>query len=84
MSGGFLVNSTAYDAFAITKSDTADIVGPPTRGVYVGGTGDVVAVMQEKGNTVTFTAVPAGSILPIAVTRINATGSTATALVGLR
>lgn len=68
-------------AAAITPSDTVALPGGTTRGVYVGGAGNVVALIG--GAAVTFTEVPAGSILPVAATRVNATGTTATALVAL-
>jgi len=75
---------------AITPSDTVDI-GETTpddgkatapQAVYVGGTGNVVAVMGD-GTTGTFTGVPAGTVLPITPIRINSTSTTATALVAL-
>ena len=50
--------------------------------IYVGSLGDVTAVRQD-GVAVTFVAVPAGTRLPIAVRRINATGTTAMNLVAL-
>ena len=49
-----------------------------SRGIYVGGTGNISAVMAGDGATVVFTAVPAGVILPIRCTQINASGTTAT------
>lgn len=71
------------DAVAITPSDTVDIKsGQFTRGLYVGGAGTIVAVMGNN-TAVTFANAVAGSVLPIRVTRINATGTTATSLVGL-
>lgn len=74
--------SPAWDAAAITTSDTVSITGAPTRAVYVGGAGNVVALMAS-GSVVTFTGVPAGTVLPIRVDRINATSTTATSLVAL-
>jgi hypothetical protein len=68
--------------FAITPSNSVDFT-LPTRGVYVGVTGDVVAV-DLQDNAVTFTAVQAGCILPIRAKRINSTDTSATGLVGLR
>lgn len=53
-----------------------------TRGVYVGGTGNLVAVMEDD-STCLFSAIPAGTILPIQCKRINSTSTTATLLVGL-
>lgn len=70
------------EPFAITPSDTVNFSRETHGGIYVGGTGDVVAVLYD-GSTVTFTAVPAGTILPVRAIRVNATGTTATNLVGL-
>lgn len=78
----------AYNrCIAVTTSDTVDL-SPWTQQklltgmVYVGTSapGNVVAVAPD-GSTVTFTAPPVGAQLPIAVRRINATGTTAAALV---
>jgi hypothetical protein len=65
---------------AVTKSDSTVV---NFRALYVGGTGDV-AVTAEDGNDVTFESVPAGSILPISVTKVLSTGTTATKIVGLK
>ena len=66
---------------AVTPHDSTNL-GDLTRSIYVGGAGNVVAVM-DNGNAVTFYNVPAGSILPIRVQRINATNTTATNIVAL-
>ena len=66
---------------AITPSDTVDLPRV-TGGILVGSTGNVAAVMQNNV-AVTFTALTAGTMLPIAAKRINATGTTATGLVAL-
>lgn len=68
---------------AITTSDTVDFAEGLTGAVWVGGAGNVVAVMQNN-ITGTFTGVTAGAVLPIAARRINATSTTATNLVALR
>lgn len=73
-------NSFEYAA-AITPSDTVSLTGV-TRAVYVGGTGNITAVMSN-GDVVLFTAVPVGTVLPIRCTRINTTATTATALVAM-
>jgi len=65
---------------AITPSDTVD---QQYAGIYVGGAGNV-SVIMESGDTVTFTAPPVGTILPIRVKRVRATATTATLLIGLQ
>jgi hypothetical protein len=68
-------------ARAAAPSDATDEPAGIFTGVYVGGAGNVVVV--SGGVAVTFTAPPVGSIVPIRGSRINATGTTATALVVL-
>lgn len=67
--------------FAVTPDNANDLT-IQTRGLYVGGTGDV-KVTSITGDVVTFVGVPAGMVLPIRVKRVWATGTTATAIVGL-
>lgn len=50
------------------------------RGVYVGGAGNVDLVPIGGGSAVTFTAVPAGTILPVMAQQV-AGSSTATGIV---
>jgi len=76
---GNLNVSITYEA--VTPSDSTDLT-TLARAIYVGGAGNVVAV-QHDGTAVTFTAVPAGTVLPIAIRRINSTSTTATAIVAL-
>jgi len=72
------------NAFAITPSDVTQLAG--VVGLWIGGTGTVVVEMlnpESAAATVTFSAVPAGVILPISVRRVlAATG--ATLILGLR
>ena len=72
----------ALNYVAITPHDTTDFDGFVTRGIYVGGAGDVV-VVDHLGNAVTFSSVPAGTILPIRARRVNSTSTTATNMVAL-
>ena len=69
------------DGSAVTPSDST-VLSPPFRGLYVAATG-VVVVTTLGGTDVTFTGVPAGSILPIVGTKVRATGTTATGIVAL-
>lgn len=65
-------------AETITPSDTVNLETPSV--VYVGTTGNV-RVNTAQGDTVTFTGVPAGAVIPVQVTRVWATGTTATNMV---
>ena len=67
-------------AAAVTPSDSADI--PVTDALYIGGAGAVV-VITVNGDTVTFSAVPVGTILPIAASRVKSTSTTATLILAL-
>lgn len=73
-------------AGTITTSDTT---AQTWDAIYVGGQtgssadGDV-KVDMEGGGTVTFKSVPVGTTLPVRCTRVYATGTTATNLVGMR
>ena len=75
-------------AAAVTPSNTVDIPsvsgGTSNNGcvLYVGGAGDL-KVDTVGGDAVTFVAVPAGSFIPVQVTRVYSTGTTATSIVAL-
>lgn len=71
----------AGDGFAITPNDGTDLT-KDAAGIYVGVTGNIV-LNTAKGMTLTFVAVPAGTILPIDTRRVLATGTTATNLIAL-
>jgi hypothetical protein len=65
----------------ITPSDATTFTA--TRGLYVGAGGDVKVDTAEAVG-VTFRNALSGAVLPVAVTRVYATGTTAAGLVGLR
>jgi hypothetical protein len=71
----------AGTAFAITPADAADL-SEVTRSLYVGGPGNISVVMLS-GAQLTFQGLAAGTILPVRVRRVRATGTTATSIVGL-
>lgn len=71
----------AKRAEAITPDDANDIV-TVTRALYVGSAGDVRVDMAD-GSDVTFSSVPSGTVLPLRVRRVYATGTTASGIVGL-
>ena len=69
-------------AAAVTPSDTDDLTNT-AYALYVGVAGDIV-VITAGGETVTIKAALAGTVLPIVVTRVKATNTTATNLLALR
>ena len=68
------------DGFPVTAAD-ADLASR-CDGLFVSGTGDVV-VTSEGGHKLTFSAVPAASIIPMSIIRVWA-ATTATSLIGLQ
>ncbi len=72
----------AMFAAAVTKSD-ATVFTNPTGALWVGGVGDVAVRMFGNATAVTFTAVPAGSLLPISVDQVLSAGTSATNIVRL-
>lgn len=70
----------AFDAYA-ARSDSNDFA-IHTRALYTGSGGNI-KVTTSGGDTVTFTAVPAGAILPVRVARLWSTGTTVTDCLGL-
>lgn len=75
------LTSPPEDAVAIIPDDT-QLLAQVTRAVFVGGEGDL-RVQMLAGGVVTLAAIPAGAMLPLRVRQVFATGTTATALVGL-
>lgn len=71
----------ADNLVAITPNDSTDLVNV-SRAIYVGGAGDLVVTPYGGGSNVTL-AVVAGAVLPIRVSRVLSTGTTATGLVNL-
>lgn len=76
----------AHGAVVIVPTDTAATVIPITRSIYVGVGGNITVVMADAATTATtvlFVGVPSGTTLPIQITRVAATGTTATSLLAL-
>ena len=71
--------AVSFSVAAVTPSDST-LVG--CRSLYVGGTGDV-AITAHDGTSATFSAVPAGTILPVYCTTVKSTGTTATLIIAL-
>ena len=75
------LSGPAAHGFAVTPSDSA-LLAETTRALYVGSAGNLVVVMAS-GSTITFTAIPSGTVLPVRVSKIMATGTSATDILGL-
>lgn len=69
----------AYRAAAVTPSDSTVVAA---RALYIGGAGDLAIKCQAGDTTVTFSAVPAGTIIPVAAYNVMA-ATTATSIVAL-
>lgn len=75
-------NAPVWGAVAVTPADGSDLARLPTRSLYIGVTGDVKVDMMNGDLGITFKAVPVG-VIPVRVTRVYATGTTATNILAL-
>lgn len=71
----------ATGAKSVTPSDSVGM-GVTNAGLWVGGAGNL-SVLMEDGSTATIAGVQAGTLLPIRVTRVNSTSTTATSILAL-
>lgn len=72
----------ARNLAAVTPNDSTDLAWI-SKAIYVGVTGDLSVIAEDDTVAVTFTAVPAGTVLPIRARRVMATGTTASSIVNL-
>lgn len=70
----------ADNGVAVTPSDSATLNF--VRGIWVGGAGNV-AVQMRGGADLTFVGVQAGTLLPIRVSKVKSTNTTATNIIAL-
>ena len=75
------LHSPASHGFATTPHDT-DPLGETTRALFIGGAGAVCVVMAS-GAELIFAGLAAGTVLPVRAIRVKATGTTASAILGL-
>ncbi len=75
------LSDPGFDGFAVTPLDSGDLPAV-TRALWIGTGGDVSVVMAG-GNVLTFKSVASGSVLPVQVSRVKLTGTTALHIVGL-
>jgi len=78
----FSAESPATNGFAITPND-GTVFTTGTRGLWVGATGDISVVLLNDSAPVTLSNVLGGTLLPLCVKTVRATGTTATGIVGL-
>lgn len=76
------LTSPARNAFSITPDDGTDL-SVSCRSLFIGGAGDVSAILVGDFSSTLFKNIQAGVILPISVKRVEATLTTATDIVGL-
>lgn len=74
--------SPARNASAVTPHATNPL-GNVSKGLYVGGAGDIACRLVDDTADVTFASIPAGAILPLRVSHVRVTGTTATDIIAL-
>lgn len=79
--GASSMSYPAEHAEAVTPSDSTDLL-IVSRALYVGSGGNI-AVVMASGAAVTFTGVLTGAILPVRVSRVKSTATTATSIVSI-
>lgn len=85
------LKNVEYDGYAVTTSDSTDLPNGPTDAIYATVSGNIAVQLVRTDNsgnvtvlaTTTLLTVAAGEILPIAVSRILATNTTATGIFAL-
>ena len=87
MVDNFRSRATGLDApasrgIAVTPNDATDI-SEVSRGIWVGAGGDLSVVFVDGGAPIVLSAVASGTLLPVRVSRVMATGTTASAIVAL-
>lgn len=76
------VGDPASNAAAVTPHDSTNLTYI-TRGLYIGGDGNISVEMADTGTAIVFVGLVAGTLLPIRVTRVNSTSTTATNIVAV-
>jgi hypothetical protein len=78
------LQAVAYShAVAVTPSDSTPLASP-ARALFIGGAGTLTVDTAGGETSVLFSAVPAGATITLQVTKVHATGTSATGVVALR
>lgn len=72
----------ARSLIAVTPNNSVDLTFVP-KALWIGGAGNVAVIALEDNASVTLNGCQAGQIIPIRVTRVLATGTTATNIVAM-
>ena len=75
------LDSPATSGEAVTPSDSTDLT-TVSRALWVGGAGNINVIMSD-GTTLLFSGVAAGTLLPLRVSRVKSTSTTATLIVAI-
>ena len=75
------LDSPARNSAVVTPHASNEVNTVEPRGLYVGGAGNITMRLVGDIADVVWTAVPAGTLLPVRVQYIRATGTTATNMV---
>jgi hypothetical protein len=67
---------------AVTPSDSVNLPDGVCRGLWIGGSGDVVVDTMASSN-VKLSGANAGQIIPVAAIRVRSTGTTASLIVAM-
>lgn len=80
MPGNPIVTEFPNVAVAVTPSDSVNL--PYAMSIYVGATGNVSVLPEGSSTSVTYVGVPAGTVIPCKVRRVNSTNTTASSFIG--
>jgi hypothetical protein len=76
------LSSPARNGFSITPDNSSDL-STTCRALFVGGSGDISVILSADSSSIVLKNIPAGSVLPISVKRVEALLTTATDILGL-
>ncbi len=76
------LDSPARHAVAVTPHDSNNL-SVSARALYIGAAGNISVETVGGESAVVFVAIPAGTVLPLRVSRVNNTATTASSIVAL-
>lgn len=76
------LTAPAENAVAVTPHNSTDLT-KATRALWIGGAGNISVEMVGGQSAVVFSGIAAGTWMPLRVTRVNSTSTTATSIVAV-